>query len=321
VELVEQEICGNRFAEHYKKEIRKSIQLFFSWAVKRSKGDMRTMTKKDLIQYHQYLERMTSKKTGEPLNSVTINRRFYAVKLVFTVLYRAELLTENPMQGLHLKLPEKQGLRRRPLSVDEIMKFLETIPTDSKQGLKDRTIFELIYSSGLRVSEAANLMIGDIDFEKREMIVRGKYDRDRVVPISKVARDFLVLYLEQRINNPDDPVFVSFRGTRSNKGKFKSDSISERFRTLLKRYGMDKKEISAHSIRHSTATHLLDNGASIRHVQELLGHKEIQTTVRYTHIQTDGIAKIYRKYHPREHELFETVDSDYVRHFEKLLEE
>lgn len=83
---------------------------------------------------------------------------------------------------------------------------------------------------------------------------------------------------------------------------------------------MYKEELSAHSIRHSTATHLLDNGASIRHVQELLGHKGIETTERYTHVQTDGAAKIYRKYHPREHDLFETVDEEYRRHLDSLIE-
>ena len=100
----------------------------------------------------------------------------------------------------------------------------------------------------------------------------------------------------------------------------KPGSISDRFHDLLIKYDMYKKELSAHSIRHSTATHLLDNGANIRHVQELLGHKELSTTERYTHVQTEGVARIFRKYHPREHDLFETVDNEYIRHLNSFIE-
>ena len=98
----------------------------------------------------------------------------------------------------------------------------------------------------------------------------------------------------------------------------RSTSISERFRILLRRYDMDKPEISTHSIRHSTATHLLEAGASVRHVQELLGHSSIESTVRYTHVMTDNLAKVYRRYHPREHELFEIADEDYQRRLQGM---
>ena len=100
----------------------------------------------------------------------------------------------------------------------------------------------------------------------------------------------------------------------------RSKQISRIFRTYLRKFEMDSPNISTHSVRHSTATHLLDNGASVRHVQELLGHKNIETTVRYTHIQTDGLYKIFRKYHPREHELFEMVDDDYLTELDLLIE-
>ena len=110
-----------------------------------------------------------------------------------------------------------------------------------------------------------------------------------------------------------------FLGTRgpTKTGHLRSTSISERFRDLLRRFDMDKKEISTHSVRHSTATHLLENGASVRHVQELLGHSNIESTVRYTHVMIDSLAKVYRKHHPREHELFEVVDQEYERRLEK----
>jgi len=180
-------------------------------------------------------------------------------------------------------------------------------------------LFELIYSSGLRVSEAAGIKVRDIDFQRREMIVHGKWDRERVVPFSKVAKDFLLVFLGQRIETPEAWVFTGTSG-RSFGRNLRGTSISRRFRKLLMQFNMDKKEISTHSIRHSTATHLLENGASIRHIQELLGHRYIETTVRYTQIQTDGVFKVFRKYHPREHELFEAVDDEYKRRFETLLD-
>jgi site-specific recombinase XerD len=180
-------------------------------------------------------------------------------------------------------------------------------------------LFELIYSSGLRVAEAASLKREDVNLDRREIIVRGKGERDRLVPVSKLAAAFLELYLGQRIV-PCMWVFPGgSRGIQTG-SHIRPASISERFRDLLRRFDMDKKEISTHSIRHSTATHLLENGASVRHVQELLGHKSIETTVRYTHIQIDGLTKMYRKYHPREHELFETVDEEYYKQLNTLLE-
>jgi integrase/recombinase XerD len=138
-----------------------------------------------------------------------------------------------------------------------------------------------------------------------------------MVPVSEVARDFLVRYLGDKLERPDAWVFVGSRGATKG-GHLRGSSISERFRILLREFGMDKPEISTHSIRHSTATHLLENGASVRHVQELLGHRCIESTVRYTQVMTDALAKVYRRHHPREHELFETVDEEYEKRLSAL---
>lgn len=317
-ELVEEELKGRRLNEKYKASIRESQKNFIDWAVKRSKGDLRLITKADLVKYHQSLAQTKSKRDGNLLSPTTINDRYHAVCMLFSLLYRAGILKENPTHNLNLDLPNPTSWKRRPLTQEEITTFLENIDPSTKQGLKDRTMFELMYSSGLRVCEVANLKVGDINFEKREMIVRGKFERDRVVPISKVAKDFLLLFLDERISERESPVFLGFRGSRENE-PLRSESVSERFHDLLRKFKMDKAELSAHSIRHSTATHLLENGASVRHVQELLGHKTIETTVRYTHVQTDSLAKIYRKYHPREHELFEVIDDSYMKRFNDML--
>lgn len=314
--LMDEELSGERIKEHTRKMIQKDQEAFFQFLGKR---DIREAEKKDLLAYHQHLCTLRSRKTGALLSHHTIHDRFYNACRLFSLMYRGGLIRENPCHNLKLGSLHREGLRRRPLTREEITAFLERLETEGSVGLRDRALFELIYSSGLRVAEAASLKREDVNLDRREIIVRGKGDRDRLVPISKLAAAFLELYLANR-TDPDLWVFPG--GSRGPKtgGHIKPGTISERFRELLRRFDMDKKEISTHSIRHSTATHLLENGASVRHVQELLGHKNIETTVRYTHIQIDGLSKIYRKFHPREHELFEAVDEDYYKRLETLLE-
>ena len=316
--LVEEDMVARRLNSRTRKMTHSAQKEFFRWLSRRGTADLRLVVKKDLISYHAYLVARKSKKSGEVLEANTINAFFRAAILVFSILYRAGIIADNPAHSLKLDIPIPGGMKRRPLTREEITLFLETIETDTKQGLKDRTLFELIYSSGLRVAEAATLKVADIDFNRREMVVRGKFDRDRMVPISCVAHDFLIKFLGDTIHSPDTWVFIGYGGP-THGGHIASGSISERFRTLLRRFEMDRPEISTHSIRHSTATHLLENGASVRHVQELLGHRCIESTVRYTHVMTDTITRIYRKYHPREHELFEAVDAEYEERLDSLL--
>lgn len=290
---------------------------FFRWSSRQGKGDVRKFDKKELSFFFSWLCKQPSKRTGENLSAHTINERFHSVCILYSCLYRSGVIAENPAHGLVLSIPEPNVWKRRPLTRDEITRFLESIDVKTAVGLRDRALFELIYSSGLRVSEAAALKVGDIDFERRLMVVRGKFDRDRMVPVSEVARDFLARYLGPKLERPDAWVFEGTRGPTKG-GHLRGGSISERFRNLLREFGMDKSEISTHSIRHSTATHLLENGASVRHVQELLGHRCIESTVRYTHVMTDALAQVYRRHHPREHELFEAVDEDYERRLSSL---
>ena len=113
----------------------------------------------------------------------------------------------------------------------------------------------------------------------------------------------------------DGPVFCGLHG----KGALRPGSVGRRFTDLLKKYNMKREELSAHSIRHATASQLLDNGAGIRHVQELLGHRNLETTARYTHVEGERLGKIYRKYHPQEHDLFDAVDGEYKQRLEMAL--
>lgn len=320
LKLINDEMDSSRYSKNYKAEINRHVRQFYKWTVKADLQDFTQLTKTELLSYAQWVTRQESKNAlGGKLSISTMNNMLYAVKYIYSMLYHQGFIKENPVHGLDYKIKNGKKTNRVPLTQQQMYDFLEAIDISTEYGLRNRALFELIYSSGLRVSEAANLKIADIDFDRREAIVRGKFDRDRVVPLSHMAKDFLVLYLGERITNVEQFVFIGLRA-KGTKKPLRSMRISRIFREYLRKFGMDNCRISAHSIRHSTATHLLDNGASIRHVQELLGHKNIETTVRYTHVQTESLAKIYRKYHPREHELFEAVDETYIKRLESLLE-
>ena len=320
--LIATELEGNRAALGYRKEVSRNVGYFFSWMKDRAHDDIRALGKAELFEYYKRLcsQRATTgtRVAGELISRRTINGRLCAVRKVFTALYRIGYLAENPLHGFSFGVPPDRSFKRRPFTEREMADFLEQVDPSTPRGLRDRALFELIYSSGLRVSEAARLKVGDIDLDRREIIVRGKLERDRLVPISVVARDFLLHYLGPRLNQFEQPVFRGSRAWVAEKA-MRPQEISRRFRTLLERFDMYRSGRSTHAVRHSTATHLLDHGASIRHVQELLGHKNIENTARYTHIQTDGLAKIYRKYHPGEHELYEEVDEEYLKRLDVLL--
>lgn len=312
--LVEEELAARRYAPGSRVGRIHGVKAFLRWVSQRGRGTLSNLRQGDLFAYRAFLSRRLSLRTGEPLSTSAITSHIRAVRLLFSCLYRSGMIADNPAQNVRPPR-EANAFARRPLTRAEIDRFLASIDTDTQKGMRDRALYELIYSSGLRVSEAAGLRVGDIDFERRLMVVRGKFDRDRMVPISHVAHDLLRAYLGARIDSPDSWVFPGYKGHLT--GSF----VSERFRLLLRRAGMDAKDISTHSIRHSTATHLLENGASIRHVQELLGHANIESTVRYTHVMTDGLAWIHRKYHPREHDLFQAMDESYEKRLARLARE
>lgn len=171
------------------------------------------------------------------------------------------------------------------LSVEEIDRLIGSIDDSTTKGLRDRAILEVLYSCGLRVSELCNLRVGDLFFGEGYIRVVGKGDKQRLVPISGVARDRIQLYFERRSNlrRKEDVLFLNNRGT-----KLTRVMIFTIIKQACKRAGITKK-ISPHTFRHSFATHLLEGGANIRQVQELLGHESILTTEIYTHLDTQHL--------------------------------
>jgi integrase/recombinase XerD len=315
--LEEEEMSVRRFAQSTKRSIRLILKRFLRWASQRATPDVLTLKKKDMVSFFQWISSQNSPRSGRRLEWGTVRQYMEVVRHLYSILYRRGMIQENPWHNLELNIPSSKEWRRRPLTGEEVTRFLESIDTRTATGLRDRCLFELMYSSGLRVNEAACLKAGDVDLDRRLMVVRGKFSKDRMVPFSQVAKDFLVLHLGERQKDLECWVFAG-QSTREMKRHLSTIAINVRFRGHMKALGMASPEVTTHSIRHSTATHLLENGASVRHVQELLGHANIESTARYTHVMTDSLAKVYRRHHPRERELFEEVDGSYLERLAKL---
>ncbi|REJ66747.1 MAG: tyrosine recombinase XerC [Planctomycetota bacterium] len=227
----------------------------------------------------------------------TIARRLASLRSFFRFGQREGWIEHNPAKPL--RNPRKGRSLPHFLSNDEIGRLLESPPSNTPLGLRDRAILETAYSAGLRVSELVGLSDGDLDFDASVVRVRGKGRRERLAPIGSYARRALDAWLARRElskrekNGRQAPVFVNKFGTR-----LTARSVARMLEKYLKQSDLDLRT-TPHTLRHSFATHLLDRGADIRSVQELLGHKSLVTTQIYTHISTAGLREVYERAHPR----------------------
>jgi integrase/recombinase XerC len=227
----------------------------------------------------------------------TIARRLASLRSFFRFGQREEWVRNNPAKPL--RNPRKPRSLPHVLSSADVGRLLQAPPADGPLGLRDRAILETMYSAGLRVSEAVGLDRGDLDFEAGLLRVRGKGRKERLAPIGSFAvralrRWFRVCTLSPREPaGPDAPVFVNRFGHR-----LTTRSVARMLDKYLRQAGLDRRT-TPHTLRHSFATHLLDRGADIRSVQELLGHKSLVTTQIYTHVSTAALRAAYEKAHPR----------------------
>lgn len=207
-------------------------------------------------------------------------RSLSGIKSFFNFMLLNEMIETSPAEMV--EAPKAGRPLPDTLTVEEIDRLIGSIDPATKKGLRDRAILELLYSCGLRVTELCDLKIGDLFFGEGYIRVTGKGDKQRLVPVSDIARDRIQLYLETRhsARSGDDTLFLNNRGTRLTRVM-----IFTIIRQAATRAGIDK-HISPHTFRHSFATHLLEGGANIRQVQELLGHENILTTEIYTHLDS-----------------------------------
>lgn len=229
------------------------------------------------------------------LSPKTMSRVITVLRSFFSYLQEERIREDDPTE----LLPTNREPKRLPQTIDydSVQKILDAIDTSTDIGFRDRTLFELIYSCGLRVSECANLRVDRYYSLEKKIVVMGKGSKERMVPVGDVAVSYLSTYIQsvrpRLLGKSKSPyLFIS----REQKVITRAE-IWYRLKKYCALAGVDAK---VHTLRHSFATHLLRNGADLRSVQELLGHSDIRTTEIYTHVDTDDLFKAFQKSHPDE---------------------
>ncbi len=259
-----------------------TISLFVAWC-EESDVSIEQATTRDCISF--ILDRSASGISGK-----TAAKDIAALRSFFRYLMIERLRDDNPAELL--ESPVRERSLPLVLTTDQIELFLSTISLDKPVGIRDRALFELIYSCGLRVSEAVTLSLDDIYHDEQMILVRGKGGKERFVPFGTKAREWLTLYLADARkvlvkSRPVQAVFVNYRGQRiTRKG------IWKRFNEICMQAGITAR---IHTLRHSFATHMLSGGADLRSVQELLGHSDVSTTQIYTHVEESALHEYHRE--------------------------
>ncbi|NLC70005.1 MAG: tyrosine recombinase XerC [Desulfuromonadaceae bacterium] len=222
----------------------------------------------------------------------TIHRKLSTLRSFFRFLVREGVVKSNPAELV--ASPRLEKYLPRVLTVDEIFHLLEQRYGNDLLSMRDRAIFELLYSSGLRVSELTSLNLWDLDHAQGLVRVLGKGRKERIIPVGRRACQAIVDYLDLRGGPSDNqPLFLNHRG-----GRLTPRSVERLLKQRLIQAGI-LKSASPHALRHSFATHLLDGGADLRAIQELLGHVSLSTTQKYTQVSVDRLLAVYDQTHPR----------------------
>ena len=260
----------------------------FKWALDNYKISLKKIKSHEIEQYVAFL-------FNQKLKSNTINRKISALKAFFIYLYKRGLIEDNPVGDIQTPKQEK----KLPISISEndVEILLNAPKEDSFIGSRDKAMLELLYATGIRVSELINLKFSDIDLSRSIIKVLGKGSKERLVPFGESANEYLRIYFEMRvernINRSIQNIFVNTRGIKISR---------EAFWHRIKIYSKEipsNINISPHTLRHAFATHLLNRGADLRSVQLLLGHSDLSTTQIYTHIAKQRLSDALKKHHPR----------------------
>lgn len=229
----------------------------------------------------------------------TAARKLAAIRSFLRYLRREELIGADP--GSLVGTPKREMRMPVHLSEDEMTQLLEAPDTNEPLGRRDKAILELFYASGLRLSELAGLDLDDLNVSRRVARVLGKGGKERLVPFNSATAAAIRVYLQDRDafvgdrQSDEDPLFVNHRGGRLTVRSI--DRVVRRHAASSGREG--QAPVSPHALRHSFATHLLNRGADLRAIQELLGHAQLSTTQRYTHVNAAQLVSVYRRAHPR----------------------
>lgn len=239
---------------------------------------------------------------GEELSLITQSYHLIALRGFLRYLSKRDIESLSPEK---IELPKTTRKQVTFLYYDEIQRMLDAVDTSDEQGLRDKAIIELLFSSGLRVSELVNLNRDHINTKRREFMVRGKGQKDRPIFISESAASYIEEYLHTRLDNLP-PLFLTYsrNNLASNTGDYRRLSARSVQRMVSKyaRLAGITKHVSPHTMRHSYATDLLMNGADLRSVQSMLGHSNISTTQVYTHVTDQHLKEVYEKFHSESEE-------------------
>lgn len=241
---------------------------------------------------NQFLQYLTTQGNSENtiIHCVTSLRKF------FQFLKRMQYVNDDPMQ--QVGMPKKKQHLPDILSVEDVTKIIMTPDTTKPLGIRNRAMLEVMYATGLRVSEIVNLKVSDLHSDIGLLQMVGKGNKERMVPIGDVAMQWVVLYYTdirpQQLKGQENPyIFLNDHGRQLTR-----QGIWKIIKQIVLQAGITK-DVSPHTLRHSFATHILENGADLRIVQELLGHADISTTQIYTHVTNDHVKAIFKKAHPR----------------------
>ena len=259
------------------------ISSFFQWL------DNEDLKYKNLQEDHinQYISFLFQRK----MRSSSVNRKISSIKSFYIFLVKRNFLKNSPLNDL--VTPKQEKYLPESMSEAEVDKLLNSPDVSNKIENRDKAMIEMLYATGMRISELVNLKITDVDMKRCVVKVFGKGSKERLVPFGEKALDSLKSYLNDREQSSSKEIFLSNRGKKMTRVAF-----WQRVKVYLIRENL-KNSISPHTLRHAFATHLLNRGADLRSVQLLLGHSDLSTTQIYTHIAKQRLSDVLKKHHPR----------------------
>ena len=257
--------------------------------------DCTTVNYAKVREYLHFIQKFDYKKT-------TVARKIASIRTFYKYLFRERLVETNPAENL--SAPKRPKSLPKFLTPEEVEKILNSTPMDTPAGFRNRAILELLWATGMRVSELSGLNFGDLNLDNNEITVFGKGAKERIVLVSERAKKYLQRYIDSAralvakgfpldIITDSTPVFINNTGYR-----LQNKTIRNVINDIVNKIQLPK-HVTPHVFRHSFATHLIENGADLRVVQELLGHSSISNTQIYTHVSTQHMKEVYNETHPR----------------------